>query len=337
MNRVKDSIALGRIPTKATRAKYDLSEKDINDLRDLAGFASVDFSKPIKTADKFKMAKETKYPVAINLEKVKEDFDNNDKINSTSAEIFYKNIVNMMDKMGAMDDNLIDLVRSKKFITYINKLANANTRKMYMSSVLALIDKTDIKNHISKSLRQEYVDQHELLKHDAYDHAKKVKETEVVVKFSDLKDRIEKEFSPTSDEVMLINMYDVATMRNDFDDVKINKEGEKWIDMKTGMLHMNKYSKTFEKYGAKTYKLPKEFINLLKKSLDARPRDTLIKKRAKSLWATMKTGVNEIRHAKISEMLSNKKLSPSEKILLQNKMLHSPIAQEAYKRKLKSN
>lgn len=337
MNRVKDSIVLGRVPTKATRAKYSLSEKDVNDLRALAGFAPVDFSKPITTEAKFKLLEETKYPVDINLEKVRENFDNNDKINSTSAQLFYKNIVNMMDKMGSLEDNLIDLIKSKKFITYINKLANANTKKMYMSSVLAMIDKTDIKNHISKELREEYVEQHELLKHQAYDHAKKVKETQKVVKFSDLKARIEKEFEPTSDEVMLINMYDVATMRNDFDDVKIDKEDEKWIDMKEGVLHMNKYSKTFERYGPKTYKLPKEFMSLLKKSLAARPRDTLIKKRAKSLWATMKTGVNEIRHAKISEMLSKKKLSPSEKIVLQNKMLHSPIAQEAYKRKLKSN
>ena len=42
MNRVKDSIALGRVPTKATREKYSLSEKDVNDLRALAGFAPVD-------------------------------------------------------------------------------------------------------------------------------------------------------------------------------------------------------------------------------------------------------------------------------------------------------
>jgi len=337
MNRVKDSIVLGRVPTKATRAKYSLSEKDVNDLRALAGFAPVDFSKPIKTEDKFKLLEQTKYPVDINLEKVREDFDKNEKINDTTAQLFYKNIVNMMDKMGSLEDNLIDLIKSKKFITYINKLANANTKKMYMSSVLALIDKTDIKNHISKELRSEYVEQHELLKQEAYDHGMKKKDEGSVVKFSDLKDRIEKQFEPTSDEVVLINMYDVATMRNDFDDVKINKEGEKWIDMKKGVLHMNTYTKTFEKHGPKTYKLPKEFMSLLKKSLEARPRDTLIKKRAKSLWATMKTGVNEIRHAKISEMLGEKKLSPAEKVKLQNNMLHSAIAQEAYKRKLKSN
>jgi len=104
--------------------------------------------------------------------------------------------------------------------------------------------------------------------------------------------------------------------------------------LSTGRIFINNFNKTGNKYKGINHKLSKGFMKMARKSLKQDPRGILFDDTAK-LFKNMKTGVNELRHAKISEELEGDNIKdPEKRKELYDKMMHSPATQLNYIRKL---
>jgi len=74
----------------------------------------------------------------------------------------------------------------------------------------------------------------------------------------------------------------------------------------------------------------------LKESYSANPRDKVFTKKIRSIFKKAKIGIDLMRHAKVSEELNGSKIKDEKKREdLRQKMLHSPMTQLSYVRKLK--
>ena len=134
----------------------------------------------------------------------------------------------------------------------------------------------------------------------------------------------------------MINLYDNVTPRNDFDDLTTDTSDPNHIDLDNSSITLKNFGKTNKKYKPIiNYKLSDHFMDLLNKSLKANPREKVFTKQMRSIFKKAGTGVNQIRHAKISEELAGENLTdPVKREELRKRMFHSSATQLAYIKKL---
>lgn len=268
--------------------------------------------------------------------------DDNIQMAQRTSNDYIRNMKRILVDTGCEPDiDLLDCLNKGIVLDHILKqYPNPNTRKTYLQVFLYAIDNTpelkqDVKN------RDRYFKEWEKAKEDAAGHQIQKQVEGKVERFSAIKKRIEKDFPKNSQEVLLINLYDELTMRNDFGDIIIfdktppKSKEDNYLTLSTGRLIINNFNKTGNKYKPVNIKLSTALMKKIRKSLKQDPRGMLFDDTAK-LFKNMKTGVNELRHAKISEELEGEGIKdPEKRKELYDKMMHSPATQLNYIRKLK--
>jgi len=268
--------------------------------------------------------------------------DENVQMSQRTADDYIRNMKRILNDTGCNPDvDLIDCLNKGTALDFILKqYPNPNTRKTYLQVMLYAIDNTPkLKEQVKN--RDRYFKEWEKAKEQATGHQIQKQVEGKVERFSAIKKRIEKEFPKYSQEVLLINLYDELTMRNDFADLLVFEKtpspplkDDNYIVLSTGRIFINNFNKTGNKYKGINHKLSKGFMKMARKSLKQDPRGILFDDTAK-LFKNMKTGVNELRHAKISEELEGDNIKdPEKRKELYDKMMHSPATQLNYIRKL---
>tara|TARA_R110002153_G_C13299401_1_gene495544 strand:+ start:902 stop:1945 length:1044 start_codon:yes stop_codon:yes gene_type:complete len=259
-----------------------------------------------------------------------------------TADDYIRNMKRILVDTGCSPDiDLLDCLNKGIVLDHILKqYPNPNTRKTYLQVFLYAIDNTPkLKDNVKN--RDRYFNAWEKAKEEATGHQIQKQVDGAVERFSTIKKRIEKEFNKYSQEVLLINLYDQLTMRNDFGEILLfdktptpPMKTDNYLVFSTGRLFMNNFNKTGNKYKPVNLKLTKDFMKMARKSLKQDPRVFLFEDTAK-LFKNMKTGVNELRHAKISEELAGDNIKdPEKRKELYDKMKHSPATQLNYIRKI---
>ena len=330
-------------------AKFYDSNKD--DIQKRAVLKRIEDGKSVRqaTLDKYNIESPKKQPAKrggytitqLGIAYQKRVDDPNIQMSQRTADDYIRNMKRILLDTGCNPEvDLIECLNKSKVLNFIlEHYPKPSTRKTYIQVFLYAIDNIPKLNENVKN-RDKYYNEWETAKDGATERQIQKQVEGEVVRFSEIKKRIEKEFAKNSQEVLLINLYDELTMRNDFGDIIIfdktppKSKQDNYITLSTGRLIINNFNKTGNKYKPVNMKLSTRLMKKIRKSLKQDPRGMLFDDTAK-LFKNMKTGVNEIRHAKISEELEGDKIKdPEKRKELYDKMKHSASTQLNYIRKI---
>ncbi len=326
-------IKKGTIPQYTVMEKYGITLDEMNKIRESAGFEKVQKVNPPRKRSK---------PFRFTKDNVAEIYNELAKTNPGTAETHFKLL------RDYLPDDVLNFYKNKEYLkildssTFITnkktKTYNVNTATSIMAAMLNLLDRAEeLKNKVGEDIYEDVKDSFNTLKIQKEQHNITKAQTETVEKFSDIIKRVEADNTLDSEEVLLVNLYDNITARNDFEDLSFDTTEPNHIDLDDGTITLREYKKTNKKYPAiVNVPLKKKVLNLLKKSHERNPRDKVFTKKIKSIFRKAKIGVDLLRHAKISEELAGSKIKDQAKReALRQKMLHSPLTQLSYVRKLK--
>jgi len=337
--KVINRILQGKVPQARSLEKFDITEDMVNEMRAEVGLEPIKIKVyPKKEKKEMKSPDPSELPMPsskilgkVTLRDVEETYTKGQGGNNQHLIVFKR----LFKNAGCEDDeDIAGCLKTNKLLDHLKeKDFNPNTTHTYLTAILNVID-------TNEKLKKEF---HEKYK-KAFDDAAQEKETfniqkqltEKVPSFTSIKKRIEKEFPAESDEYLMINLYNEITARNDYDDLTFDTSDPNHIDLKAGTITLKNFKKTNKKYKPiENYKLSKKFMELIRKSVEDDPRDKVFRKTMKTIFKKTKTGVNEIRHSKISQELKGSKITDQEKREeLRQKMLHSSATQLSYIRKL---
>lgn len=337
-NKVIKRILSGKVPQKRSLDKFDITNDMVNEMRQEAGLEPITIKEPRKRKPKAK-------PVPkVSLEHIKNTYDKlvaDKKITQITANNHYNNFAQILKSIDC--DNTDDVSKcftDDTLYDYLNRDGmNPNTSATYTMNVLNVIDTNEIlKEQVGEEMYSKIKDLFEKQKKEKLRYNTDKQVSDDTIDFKELKKRIEDENGMDSQESLMINLYDNITPRNDFDSLTTNTDDANHINLEKGTITIREFGKTGKKYEPIVdYKLGKPFMNMLKKSLKADPRDKVFTKKMRSIFKKAKTGVNEIRHSKISTELKGSKVKDSDKReKLRERMFHSSATQLNYIRSLKN-
>ncbi len=343
--RIISRILDGKIPQMASLEKFEITEDMVNEMRGEVGLDPVKIKSPRKKKQP-KSEPPEEVGSVVTLQSIHDLYNKlaeEKKIAARTAEGHYTNFRRIIIGIGCTDEDMVKCLNDpSKIIDYINKLKNPkgedasiNTKHTYMTAVLNVIDTNPT---LAKAVpRDKYKEEWDTLKEQKDSSNNQKQLTEKVEKFSSIKERIEKDNPDWSEETIMINLYDEITPRNDFDDLTFDTSDPNHIDLEEGTITLKDFKKTNKKYKPIIdYKLSKHFMELLKKSLKSNPREKVFSKKMRSIFKKAHTGINEIRHAKISEELAGEDIKdPAKREALKEKMLHTSATHLTYVRGLK--
>jgi hypothetical protein len=336
--RIINRILDGKIPQMASLEKFEITEDMVNEMRESVDLEPITIKQPRPKKEVSKV---------VTLQTIHDHYNQlakDDKIAPRTAEGHYLNFKRVMKGIGCEDgEDLIECLKDPDtIIQYIRDLKNPkkedatiNTKHTYMTAVLNVIDTNPkLKNKVP---RDAYKKEWDSLKEQKETSNTQKQLTEKVEKFSSIKERIENDNPDWSEEVLMINLYDEITPRNDFDTLTLDTSDPNHIDLDEGTITLRQFGKTNKTYAPIIdYNLSTKFMDLLKKSLAENPRDEVFSKKMRSIFKKAHTGINEIRHSKISEELSGENIKDQTKReALKETMLHSSATQLSYIRTLK--
>jgi len=360
-NKVINRILTGITPHMASLHKFDITEDMVNEMRAEVGLDPITI-KPtrrskkkapepepaeVKPAEPTRSKKKAPEPAEVTLQQIHDHYNSmveEGKIAERTGGQHYVNFRRIILATGCEHDNMIVCLKNpSKIIDYINTLkikktgkdVAINTKHTYMTAILNAIDTNPVlAANVSRDVFKAEWDRLGQLK-DTSNTQRQL--TDTVESFTSIKKRIEANNPSLSQEVLMINLYDQITPRNDFDDLTTDTSDPNHIDLNDGTITLKDFKKTNKKYAPIiNYKLSKHFMELLKKSLKANPREKVFTKQLRSIFKKAKTGVDAIRHGKISEELAGSNLKdPVKREKLRVKMLHSSAMQLQYIRTLR--
>jgi hypothetical protein len=218
--------------------------------------------------------------------------------------------------------------------------------------VLYIID--NLKLPIEEVIKGYYVNQFEIMKLNCIDENMVTQDT-IIISFTDYLKKIKERFGEESKEYLISLLYNEATLRDDFTlkivssikDTKNNDENFIILPSKEENLTLiiNHY-KTREQYGVIKIRLSIGLSRMIRKYIQVenlsmndylfgnKNLSTFVQKMNKEI--DVNGGINLYRKMKISEMYKKYDGNPSaeERINLSNLMVHSPILQTRYLRKI---
>jgi hypothetical protein len=220
--------------------------------------------------------------------------------------------------------------------------------------VLYIID--NLKLPIEEVIKGYYVNQFEIMKLNCIDENMVTQDT-IIISFTDYLKKIKERFGEESKEYLISLLYNEATLRDDFTlkivssikDTKNNDENFIIVSPKEENLTLiiNHY-KTREQYGVIKIRLSIGLSRMIRKYIQVenlsindylfgnKNLSTFVQKMNKEI--DVNGGINLYRKMKISEMYKKYDGNPSaeERINLSNLMVHSPILQTRYLRKIEN-
>jgi hypothetical protein len=132
------------------------------------------------------------------------------------------------------------------------------------------------------------------------------------------------------------------TLRGDYEDVHVYdtrpdpEPAHNYYVRDKGVIYWKHIRKTGHRYPIHAYQYSQETRDIIEGSLRQKPRDKLITSTGWYLLNKVGTSVNELRHAKISEMyLDNPRMSMAERRKKAEEMYHSFATQKVYVRELR--
>ena len=231
---------------------------------------------------------------------------------------------------------------------------STNSKKGFIQSVLVAI--TDLNLKVPKKALEKYQDYFEKLKIESINENEKKQGSSKVEDFGTYLNMVKDKFGETSKEYLLASLYDEATLRDDFHDLKIitkaadvaNKSDNYIIVNRSGnaKLVIQSY-KTSKKYGTLNIPLSSPLTGAIRaymKEHNITPGSALFgeNKRLSDYVRVMnkkigvKGSITNFRQMKIAqELKKDDGLSPEKRVELSKKMAHSPIVQMRYLREVK--
>ena len=318
-------IKKGSVPQKASLDTHDISLEELNKIRQENGFDPIDEIKEPR-----------KRPKVFTLTDVHNTYNTlaeEGKVAPTTAETHYKLFRGLVGETP-----IKDFYKTKDYEKLKDEQLNPNTAASSAAAVLNVLETNPgLKDKVGETIYKEVEELFQELKIKKEQYNINRQQTEEVPKFSEILKRIEDENPPGSEEVLLINLYDNITARNDYENLSFSSTEPNHIDLDEGTITIRDFKKTNKKYKPIIdYPLNKKTLGLLKESYTANPRDKVFQKKIRSIFKKAKIGIDLMRHAKVSEELAGENIKDETKREeLRQKMLHSPMTQLSYVRKLK--
>jgi hypothetical protein len=224
-----------------------------------------------------------------------------------------------------------------------------NSRKGFIQAVLVAI--TNLKMKIPKKTVDIYKDYFEKLKIESINENTQKQQNEKVEDFTTYLQTVRNKFGESSKQYLLAKLYDEATLRDDYHDLRVVKNIGDVKDNTTNYivvplssnatLFIQSY-KTGKKYGTIRISLSTELSKMIRSysktnkiaygsalfGTSARLSD-YVSRMNKAVG--IKGSISELRHMKISKLVDNETDS-SKRIALSKQMGHSPIVQLQYLR-----
>jgi len=257
------------------------------------------------------------------------------------------------------EDNVIACINDyKKTIPIIHNAVkpdgtpySLNTKKSLFQMILFIID--NLKLPIKELVKGYYVNQFEIMKLNSIDE-NIVDQDTIIISFTDYLKKIKEHFGEESKEYILSLLYYEATLRDDFilkivpsiKDTKNDNENFIIIPPKDNLTLIINHYKTRNLYGVIKIRLSIGLSRMIRKYIEVenlsindylfgnKNLSSFVQKMNKEI--DVKGGLILYRKMKISEMYKKYDGNPSaeERIKLANLMLHSPIVQTRYLRKI---
>jgi hypothetical protein len=222
---------------------------------------------------------------------------------------------------------------------------NENTRKSYYYSFNVVV-----KHKLIPNITREAKKALETKLQQATDNIKLqqilavVDGTQTTQMFSEIMNEASQKFDRVSEEIVLLKLYDEFTLRQDYEALAIRfhqpgrarwRSTTNYYVVPTGELVMNNLKKVKKKTDTFSGKVSESLKRLLVEYASKRgleDGDLLFQSKPSRLFQNIGTSVNKLRHAKVTEMLQDDKLTQEQKRDLAIRMNHSIVTQFIYRR-----
>jgi hypothetical protein len=317
-------IKKGAVPQKGSLDKYEIDLDELNKIRTEVNLEPIEAVKEPRKRYK-----------AYSIEDIKSSYDANDTISDATKTTHFGIFKNLLGNFTPKD-----YYKKHKFTEIVeNEDLNPNTAASSMAAVLSVLDTNPILlDKVGSTIHEmiKYLFNELKVKKDQFNITRQ--QTEEVEPFSKIVERIEADNARISQEVLLINLYDNITARNDFGDLSFDTDAPNHVNLEKGTITITQFKKTNGKYPPiLDYRLNKKVLDLLKmhKAMD-HPNNLVFQKQIRSIFKKAKIGIDMMRHSKISEELAGSNVKDADKREeLRQKMFHSPLTQMSYIRQLK--
>jgi len=320
-------IKKGAVPQKSSLDKYGIDIEELNKIRKEVDLEPIEEVKEPRKRYK-----------AFSLEDIKATYDSlvaEGKISEATGETHYKQIKNLMG-----DTKPKDWYKAHKYTDLLDDKLNPNTAATSMAAVLNVLDTNDsLLSKVGTTIHEDIKALFNELKVKKDQYNIDRQQNEEVEAFGDIIKRVESDNDRLSDEVLLVNLYDNVTVRNDFGELSFDTTKPNHVDLDKGTITIKEFKKTNKKYSPIIdFKLNKKVLGLLKEHKDmGHAGDLVFRKQIRSIFKKAKVGVDMLRHSKVSTELAGSKIKDATKREeLRQKMFHSPMTQMSYVRKLKA-
>lgn len=269
----------------------------------------------------------------------------------------YKDSLKRLLKLTDCGDDILKCLKNHKKILEAIETSDysTNTRKTLYQMILKVIDTLHLS--ITPKVKEEYITKFNEYKFVSNEDTKKKQEEESVMPFDEYIDKVKETFGIHSKMFLLVNLYKEIPIRDDFilkivDTIKQaktdseNEEDVNYIvinkkDEATLVVYNHKTDGFFTETKEKLSRYVSRLIRDYRQQENIGYGDYLFGKSNLSKFLSDSNkkmgikggGVNIIRQMRVSDL--PKDATPKERVELANKMKHSVLTQQKYKRKQK--
>ncbi|MBJ62409.1 MAG: hypothetical protein CMB57_04070 [Euryarchaeota archaeon] len=255
----------------------------------------------------------------------------------------WKDFRNLVEGSGCSD--IATWLNEGTFVESINsRSSNRNTRMGYYKSLYFLVVNHKLVPGVSDDAKKKIEELSQDAKETVKYHQLNQEETDEIMNIKPYSQYLTEArndgFAETSDEMILLRIYDELTLRDDYGDIKLfaedpgNLEEESYYVYDTGTIHFNGFKKT----GTTADKKPKYFAHKFSDELVAdintyvaeHEGDKLFMKQPRKIAQKVGTNFNTLRKAKIREVYDDETKTMDERKQLAKDMKHSWATQIIY-------
>jgi hypothetical protein len=229
-----------------------------------------------------------------------------------------------------------------------------NSKKSFFQAIVYVVD------HLKVPLTDAIKEKYRVLQQVYVGNSKKQTENNktnpahAVMLYSTYLGKIKAEFGDKSKQFLIASMYNEVTVRDDFQLLIVSSEREITSDtqnylvvpriVKNNATFVIQSYKTSQKYGIIKQKVSTVLSKMLRDWINTnnltngnllfqnKTLSDYVSTMNKSVGAS--SGINYLRHSKISEILSRQVMSDEDKIMFSRRMAHSPMTSLSYVRSI---
>ena len=285
-------------------------------------------------------------PFAELLNKLVDTTEKSDEIKASEKTVkeYWKMFVRLAKELDVPAASLATAVNEGQFQAKIEELySNENTIEMYARALYFVVVACDAIQGVSNGAKQDIEDTFEFWKAEKAmaRFERTIDGTYAVPPFSEIFAGALSEVDADSQTAVLLHLYSDLTLRNDYSEVYVYQERpseepeHNYYVRSEGTIYWKHIKKTGHIYGMEAFNYSQETRDAIELSLNRYPREKLITKKPYALLRDVGTSVNELRHARISEMYADPNVPRAERQRLAREMHHSFATQQLYVRQLR--